>query len=138
MEVQCRVIKILDVLKLVSKRDGSEVNKYGFVVEIQGQYAKHIVFSVFGDSRWDGMRIVEGQDMHVYFDIDAHEYNGRWYNEVSAWKAVPIVNSQMLNGGQQQHYQSETEEQLQRRMHDAVEANKKKKSDAEGSSDLPF
>ena len=26
--------------------------------------------------------------MTVSFDIDAHEYNGRWYNSIRAWKVL--------------------------------------------------
>lgn len=28
-----------------------------------------------------------GKPVKIYFDIDAHEYNGRWYNSVRAFKA---------------------------------------------------
>ena len=27
-----------------------------------------------------------GEELTVYFDIDAHEYNGRWFNNLRAWK----------------------------------------------------
>ena len=29
--------------------------------------------------------------MTVSFDIDAHEYNGRWFNDIRAWRAVPLT-----------------------------------------------
>lgn len=35
------------------------------------------------------MNIQIGAEMTVSFDIDAHEYNGRWFNDIRAWRAVP-------------------------------------------------
>lgn len=32
------------------------------------------------------MNIQMGETLTVSFDIDAHEYNGRWFNDISAWK----------------------------------------------------
>ncbi len=29
--------------------------------------------------------IQSGEEILVSFDIDAHEYNGRWFNNVRAW-----------------------------------------------------
>jgi len=35
----------------------------------------------------------------VSFDIDAHEYNGRWFNDISAWN-VARVDAAAVNAAQ--------------------------------------
>ena len=44
-----------------------------------------MVFSVFGDDRIQRFNIQVGQEVTVSFDIDAHEYNGRWFNSIRAF-----------------------------------------------------
>lgn len=34
----------------------------------------------------DQFAIQAGEEMTVSFDIDCREYNGRWYNDIRAWK----------------------------------------------------
>ena len=40
-----------------------------------------------------------GEDITVSFDIDAHEYNGRWFNEIRAYNvsrgAAPVAGAPM-------------------------------------------
>ena len=50
-----------------------------------------MVFEVFGEERLNQMNIQEGQELKVSFDIDAREYNGRWYNSIRAWKVEPAT-----------------------------------------------
>ena len=35
------------------------------------------------------LNIQEGQDLKISFDIDCREYNGRWYNDIRAWRVEP-------------------------------------------------
>ena len=44
-----------------------------------------MVFSVFGADRLERFNIQVGQEVTVSFDIDAHEYNGRWFNNIRAF-----------------------------------------------------
>ena len=32
--------------------------------------------------------IHNGEDITIQFDIDAHEYNGRWFNEIRAYNVI--------------------------------------------------
>ena len=52
-------------------------------------YPKRMVFEVFGEDRIKNFAIQQGQEVKVSFEIDAHEYNGRWFNEVRAWNVKP-------------------------------------------------
>ena len=57
-------------------------------------YPKRMVFEVFGEDRIRSFNIQNGQDVVVSFEIDAHEYQGRWFNEVRAWNVRPVGQQQ--------------------------------------------
>lgn len=54
--------------------------------EAAEQYPKTVCFNVFGDERIKEFNIRMGEELKVYFDIDAREYQGRWFNSIRAWK----------------------------------------------------
>jgi hypothetical protein len=43
-------------------------------------------FNVFGADKISQFNIQAGEEMTVSFDINAREYNGRWYNDIRAWR----------------------------------------------------
>ena len=91
MEITGKCIKVLDATRFTSKKNGQEYVKYSFVVEYnEGQYPKRTVFTFMGEDKWRQFGLAEGGTYCVSFDIDAREYNGRWYNDLSAWKVVRI------------------------------------------------
>jgi hypothetical protein len=57
------------------------------------------VFRVFGEDRIKQFNIQMGEDITVSFDIDAHEFNGRWFNDVRAFNvtrgAAPMAAAPM-------------------------------------------
>ena len=90
MEVTGKVIQILEPMRFISKKNGNEYVRYTFVIETQGQYPKHVVFNVMGEDRFNQMGIRLGASYSVSFDIDSREWNGKWFVELTAWKAVCI------------------------------------------------
>ncbi len=44
-----------------------------------------MVFDVFGAERLQRFNIKSGDEVTVFFDIDAHEYQGRWFNNIRAF-----------------------------------------------------
>ena len=73
----------------VSQRSGSEWKVASYVLETMEQYPRKCCFEVFGTDRIAQFNIQVGQILTVSLDIDAREYNGRWYNQIRAWKVVP-------------------------------------------------
>jgi hypothetical protein len=96
MELNVKVIKVLEPLSGVSSRTGETWYKRSFVGEIlpQSQYTKKVVLTVFGEDKWKQFNVVEGCEYQVSFDIDAREWNGKWFNDVSAWKVVSLSGGQ--------------------------------------------
>ena len=61
--------------------------KAAYVLEHEsGQYSRSCRFDVIGEEKIQRFAIQQGEVLTVHLDIDAHEYNGRWYNDVTAWK----------------------------------------------------
>ena len=83
MELQGKVIAVLPERSGVSAR--GEWKSQSFVIETHEQYPKKLVFDVFGADRLQQFNIQSGDEIMVSFDIDAHEYNGRWFNNIRAF-----------------------------------------------------
>ena len=83
MELQGRIIAAMPERSGVSAR--GEWKSQDFVLETHDAYPRKMVFSVFGADRLARFNIQVGQEVTVSFDIDAHEYQGRWYNSVRAF-----------------------------------------------------
>ena len=61
-----------------------------YVIETHDQYPRKMVFNVFGADRIAQFAIKAGEEITVSFDIDAHEYQGRWFNSIRAWNIQRI------------------------------------------------
>ena len=110
MELQGKVIVVLPERSGVSAR--GEWKSQSYVIETHEQYPKQMVFDVFGADRIAQFAIHSGDEITVSFDITAHEYNGRWFNNIRAWnvqhvdpnsvQGVPPVGSDMPFSAAQQ------------------------------------
>ena len=61
------------------------------------------MFNVFGADRIAQFNIQLGETLTVSFDIDSREYNGRWYNDIRAWKVdrnvAPVAGAPVAVAG---------------------------------------
>ncbi len=90
MEIEGRIINVLPKQEGVSSRTGNHWASQEYVIETHENYPKKCCFRVFGEDRIAAMNIQAGEELRVSFDIDAREYQGRWYNSVNAWKVDRI------------------------------------------------
>lgn len=88
MEITGKIIAALEPRGGVSQRTGNNWKMQEFVIETLEQYPRKCMFNVFGEDRLNEMKIQVGEVLTVSFDIDAREYNGRWYNDIRAWRVV--------------------------------------------------
>jgi len=86
MDLTGKVIAILQANSGVSARTGNAWMSQEYVIEVPGQYPRKMLFRVFGEDRIKQFNIQPGEEITVQFDIDAHEYNGRWFNDVRAFR----------------------------------------------------
>ena len=85
MEITGKIIAVLPAQGGVSQRTGNPWKSQDYVIETHDQYPKRCCFRVFGEEKINQFNIQLGEEMTVSFDIDSHEYQGRWFNDVRAW-----------------------------------------------------
>lgn len=97
MELQGKVIAALPERSGVSQRGEWKVQE--FVIETHdSQYPRKLAFEVFGADRLQRFNIQVGQEVLVAFDIDAREWNGRWFNSVRAFDVRQVDPAQYAAG----------------------------------------
>ena len=87
MELTGRIIAVLP-LQTGQGRNG-EWKKQEYVLEYnsESQFPRKVCFNLWGE-KIDQFAIQEGQNLTVSFDIESREYQGRWYNDIRAWKVA--------------------------------------------------
>jgi hypothetical protein len=95
MEITGILVKQIAIREGVSKSNGNPWKIAEYLVEIPGQYPRHINFRVSDGqvgriARFDSL---VGKMVTVSFDIDAHEHEGRWFNEIGAWGILEYIDS---------------------------------------------
>ncbi|MBP1542152.1 MAG: DUF3127 domain-containing protein [Prevotella sp.] len=88
MDLTGKIIAVLPANSGVSQRTGNSWMSQDYVIEVPGQYPRKCVFRVFGEDRIKQFNIQLNEDVTVSFDIDAHEFNGRWFNDVRAYNVT--------------------------------------------------
>ena len=97
MEIQGKIIAVLPERSGVSAR--GEWKSQTYVIETQEQYPKKMAFDVFGADRIANFHIQLGEVVNVSFDIDAHEYQGRYFNQIRAWNVTKVAQQAPAQGG---------------------------------------
>lgn len=88
MEIVGKIIQKLPEQSGVSKA-GNNWKKQEYILETQEAYPKKVCFHFFGD-RADQFPLEEGKVYTISFDINSREFNGRWYTDISGWKAEEV------------------------------------------------
>lgn len=89
MELTGTIIAVMPAKLGISRRTGNPWMTQEYVIEIPGQYPKKCVFSIFGEDRIKQFNLQPGeQNVTVQFDIDAREYNGRYYNDIRCYNVL--------------------------------------------------
>lgn len=97
MELQGKIIVVLPERSGTSQR-GNQWRSITYVLETQEQYPKKLAFDVTND-KIDQLNIQLGEILTVQFDINAREYNGRWFNSVNAWNVIRQTQQAPAQGG---------------------------------------
>jgi len=98
MELTGKIIAVMEPRGGVSARTGNTWKTQEYVLEVPGQYPKRCLFNVFGEDRINQFNIQNGDELTIQFDIDAREYNGRWFNDIRAYNVIrgqqPVAGAQ--------------------------------------------
>ena len=87
MEFTGKIIAILPARGGVSKT-GNEWKVQEYVIEdsASSQYPRRMCFDIFGADKIEQFNIQMGEELTVSFDIDARQWQDRWFNSIRAWK----------------------------------------------------
>lgn len=87
MEFTGKIIAALPPKGGVSK-SGNEWKAQEYVIEdsVSSQYPRRMCFEVFGADKIEQFNIQIGEELMVSFDIDARQWNDRWFNSIRVWK----------------------------------------------------
>ena len=98
MEIEGRIIQFLGEQSGTSKA-GNPWKKKEWVLETFGQYPRKVKFHIFGD-RADQINLEPGRDYVLSFDLESREFNGRWYTDVSVFRAQDYNGQQSMGNPQ--------------------------------------
>lgn len=79
------------VVVVMEPRTGTNTNtgelwkSQDFVLEIDGRYPRRVKFNLYGADRVDKANLKLGSIIDVDAEVEAHEYQGKWYNEIRVW-----------------------------------------------------
>ena len=73
------------------KKNGESWESQEYVIENHDQYPKKMCFEVFGAEKIDQFAIQLGEELTVSFDIDARQWQDRWFNSIRAWKVERVA-----------------------------------------------
>ena len=98
MEFTGKIIAILQPRSGVSK-SGNEWKAQEYVIEDHGMYPRKMCFDVFGADKIEQFNIQMGEELNVSFDVDARQWQDRWFNSIPAWKVGRVNATSGSNDG---------------------------------------
>ena len=141
MEITGIIIQKLGESSGTSAKTGMPWRNAEFLVEVPGEYKRHINFRV-RDGQYNLIARFEAlieKMATVSFNIDAHEHEGRWFNEINAWGVLEYKPEQITAGEAiEQAKKGGSFDEL--KQHDAVAAVAQKLNEAgqKGNEELSF
>lgn len=96
-DIYGKIIAVLPTRSGTSAR-GTQWSSQTAVIETHEQYPKRVAFDVLGDKITE-FNLQVGEEVTVSFDINAREYNGRWFNSVNAWNVIRQTQQAPTQGG---------------------------------------
>jgi hypothetical protein len=92
MDLTGKIIAILQPKGGISK-SGNEWKAQEYVIETNEQYPKKMCFELFGAEKIQQFNIQQGEELIVSFDIDARQWQDRWFNSIRAWKVERVTTA---------------------------------------------
>lgn len=102
------ITKVFPKQEGVSQKTGAAWARQSYLIQHEaGQYPKSLVFDVNGPDKINNFGLAEGQQVTVHLAISSREYQGRYYNQIEAWKVehIPSANQPASRPAPQQQAQ---------------------------------
>lgn len=105
MELEGRISAVLPAQSGTSQRTGNKWMSQDYVMEYywfpNQTTPSYIAMRVFGEDRIKQFNLQPNDEVRIRFHVDAHEVNGRWFNEIRIDGVTFIGGSASKNGVQQ-------------------------------------
>lgn len=98
MEISGKVIQVYPEKSGVAKNTGNPWRTQEFLMETEEQYPKKCLLQIM-NANIDRFALKEGMQVRVKFDITAREWEGRYFNTLTAWE-VTVLNPQDFSPAQ--------------------------------------
>ena len=136
MEITGKIRAILPAQSGVSQRTGNTWMSQEYVMDYfwwQNQtQPSQMLFKVFGEDRIKQWHLQLNDEVKINFHIEAHEYDGRWFNEVRC------TNVQKVGASAQQPAQPSNEQQMDNNPQPQQNTPTGEGNAEGGDDDLPF
>lgn len=96
-DITGKIIAVLPTKSGTSAR-GTQWSSQTAVIETHEQYPKRVAFDVLGDKITE-FNLQVGEEVTVLFDIDARQYQDRWFNSIKAWNIIRPGQQAHMQGG---------------------------------------
>ncbi|KAA6350590.1 hypothetical protein EZS27_002073 [termite gut metagenome] len=90
MDFSGKVIAVLPLQSGVGKATGNEWQRQDYVIESHEQFPKKMCFSAWND-KIALFNIQLNEELAVSFDIDARQWQDKWFNDIRAWKVERVA-----------------------------------------------
>jgi hypothetical protein len=125
--------------KVTGTSQKGDWSKQEYVINVEGeneQYPRSICFQIFGEEKINTAALRLNERVRVHLDIDCHEYNEKFYNQISCWR-VDRNNEQQANQGL---FSSQAPQQFSPQANNqrTPQRGNAQQQTEESSNDLPF
>ena len=128
LEITGKVIAILPQQSGISAK-GNKWVRYSFVIETQEQYPKKVLFTCTDEEKWNRWNIAIDAQYQVSFNVNAREWQGKWFNDVEAWRVVGVNGNNTQSAQQTNTVPTPQPSQV---------VEQPSTTNSNGESDLPF
>ena len=100
MKITIKIIAVNKLYEGMSRTSGLPCQSLEVIGEKPGMRTQRVVFKVFDNS--EGLTKIKRFDLRpgaiktISYSFAAHEYQGKWFNQIDAWDVVPADES-LLN-----------------------------------------
>lgn len=97
MQEHGRVIAAMQPRTGISPRTNLQWMSQEYVILVEGRWERKVMFSLWGQETIAKANLQVGEYITVHADVDAHEFEGRWFNEIRAYdiekKGVSVLRT---------------------------------------------
>ena len=97
MKITIKINAVNVVYEGTSRTSGLPCHRLAVIGEKPGMRTQKVVFKVFdnseGFSKLKRFDLRPGAIKTISYSFAAHEYQGKWYNQIDAWDVVPADES---------------------------------------------